>query len=132
MEGIKPIDHPQYCWERTKGITYTLGALKKHAGTCRIVNAHNVTLALLQDDKLALRKGYAHNGCSMSPDFHNARRGCEAHDALVQMLQRGATSFTLEQANNALLELQKRDNFKLSKLYRWATGTWFARKFMKL
>lgn len=131
-KGVIPIEHPVYCWQRTQDVVYTLKSLKHHKGEVEIKDAQGVVLAVLVDNRFLLCAGYAHNGCSLSPDFCRAQRGCEVHDALVQMLQEGARSFTLEDANNALLEMQERDKFKLRKLYHWAVNTWFARKFMKL
>jgi hypothetical protein len=134
MDGIKPIKGKDgNCWERTKDVTYQLKTFRGHRGTVFIRRkTDDVVLAMLKDNVLHIFKGYAHNGCSMSPDFRRARRGCEVHDVLVQMLQEGAESFTLEMANDALLEMQKRDSFRLRKIYHWAVNTWFARKFMKL
>lgn len=72
--------------------------------------------------------GYAHDGCSCSPDFRKALPSCVLHDALMQcVLFDPKCPFKTKHAHLAFKSQMNKDKFWGASLYYWAVASIFGR-----
>lgn len=117
-------NHPRYRWKVAGDYFVRLEALRGHKGVRSIRGEDGTLYAQLVNDRLTIFKGYHFDGCTLAPDFDEALEGCGVHDVLLQILDVYPDAYPEQAAHDALLEVQRSNNFSLARLYHWAVSGW--------
>lgn len=121
---FKRAKNSQCNWETDTTFSVQLKSLKNCKFEGVIYDNQKKSIIKLKQDTLIIYKGYQFDGCSGSPDFSRAIRGCCVHDALIQILQSHPKAFDIEDAHKAMLETHKASEFFLAKLYYFVVSSW--------